>query len=344
MDQKTFGFAIIGTGAIAAIHAKAIAAIPNATLLAVYNRTKEKAEAFAETYACKAYHSIDELLEDPNIDIISICTASGAHLEAAEKALRAGKHCLIEKPLEITTERCDRIISLAEQQALQVGTIFPTRFYPNSIKIKKQLDEGGFGDLVIGSAYVKWHRSPAYYASAAWRGTWELDGGGALMNQGIHAVDMLLWYMGAVEHVTALAANRLHQDIEVEDTVVAQIQFKSGALGTIECSTAAYPGTAKRVEIIGSKGSAILEENSLTLWDFQDQESDENPEKTAAVSGGVSDPMAIGHYAHQLQIEDFIDAIENRRAPFIDGAEGRKSVELICAIYQSAKEGKRIYL
>ena len=344
MDLNKYGFAIIGTGAIAAIHAKAIAEIPTATLVAVYNRTKAKAEAFAKTYDCKAYDSLDDLLEDPNNHIICICTASGVHLEAAEKSLRAGKHCLIEKPLEVTPDRCDSIISMARQKALKVGTIFPTRFYPNSIKIKEQLNQGCFGELVIGSAYVKWQRKPAYYQSAAWRGTWELDGGGALMNQGIHAVDMLLWYMGPAVHVSAITANRLHQEIEVEDTVIAQVLFKNGALGTIECSTAAYPGTEKRIEIIGTKGSAILEENNLRLWEFQDQEQEDLPKTMATVSGGVSDPMAIGHYAHQLLIEDFISAIDNNRAPSIDGEEGRKSVELICAIYQSAKEGKRIYL
>lgn len=344
MTQKNYGFAIIGTGAIANIHARAIEAIPNAQLIAVYNRTLSKAEEFAKANQCLFYNSVEELLQNPSIDIICICTASGAHLEIAEQSIIAGKHCLIEKPLEITLERCDRIIDIAKQNDIQVSTIFPTRFYPNSKKIKDKINEGAFGELVIGSAYVKWHRSAAYYQSAAWRGTWQLDGGGALMNQGIHAVDILLWYMGPVAHVTAITANRIHQEIEVEDTVVAQIQFKNGALGTIECTTAAYPGTAKRVEIVGTKGSATLEENSLTLWDFQDENKDDSNQISESISGGVSDPMAIGHYGHQLQIEDFIEALELGRNPFIDDIEGRKSVELICAIYQSAKEERRIYL
>lgn len=343
METKQYGFAIIGTGAIASVHAQAIASIKNAKLLSVYNRTKEKAEVFARDHQCKAHDSLDFMLEDQNIHVVCICTASGAHLEAAEKSLRAGKHCLVEKPLEINTSRCDTIISLARKNSLKVGTVFPTRFYPNSIMIKKHLEKGVFGSLVMGSAYVKWHRSPSYYRSAAWRGTWELDGGGALMNQGIHAVDMLLWYMGPVEHVTAISTKILHQQIEVEDTVVAQLKFKSGALGSIECSTAAFPGTAKRVEIIGTTGSAILEENDLTLWDFQDSESSDLPDANASGSGGFSDPMSIGHYGHRLQIEDFIEAIDKDHSPLVDGSEGRKSVELISAIYQSAQKGERIY-
>ncbi|MVZ60709.1 Gfo/Idh/MocA family protein [Sphingobacterium humi] len=345
MNVDNFGFGLIGTGAIAHIHAAAIKAIANAQLIGAYNRTAEKAAFFAQQHDCKSYQSLEELLKDDSIAIVCICTASGAHLEAAEKAIRAGKHCLIEKPLEITVDRCNEIIQLAEEHNVLIGTIFPTRFYPNSLKIKQKLTDGGFGDLVMGSAYIKWHRSAAYYASAAWRGTWAFDGGGALMNQGIHAVDMLLWYMGEAVSVSALSANRVHQNIEVEDTVVASIKFKNGALGSIECTTAAFPGTAKKIEIIGSKGSAILEENSLTLWEFEGDSTDSQVQQAeAAVSGGVSDPMAIGHYGHQLQVEDFLAAIQGKHSPLIDGQEGKKSVALISAIYESAKTGQTVYL
>ncbi len=345
--MKNFGFGIIGTGSIAAIHAKAILAIPEAKLIGVYNRTYEKALDFSESYSCHAYKDLDNLLEDENITILCICSASGTHLEIAERAIRAGKHCLIEKPLEITVDRCQQIIQLAEEYQVKIGTVFPTRFYPNSKKIKAKLTEGAFGTLVMGSAYIKWHRAASYYQSAAWRGTWALDGGGALMNQGIHALDMLLWYMGPVEFVQALKGNSVHQSIEVEDSLVAQLQFKNGALGAIECTTAAYPGSAKKIEIIGSTGSAVLTENQLTQWDFQDHLNDSELQVTAAdkmPNAGASDPMAISHYGHQLQIQDFIDAIAENRKPFVDAAEGLKSVAVICAIYKSAEEGRRIYL
>src|SRR5690606_8784113 len=184
-----------------------------------------------------------------------------------------GKHCLIEKPLEITVERCDAIIDAARKAGVKVGVIFPSRFYEASRQLIASIDENRFGNLVLGSAYVKWHRSEAYYASGRWRGTWEYDGGGALMNQGIHSVDLLQWYMGPVESVQATAANVRHKNIEVEDTIVATLNFKNGALGTLECSTAVFPGTLKRIEIMGTEGTAILEEDYFIIWEFQRERS-----------------------------------------------------------------------
>ncbi|QBQ42634.1 Gfo/Idh/MocA family oxidoreductase [Sphingobacterium psychroaquaticum] len=347
MKEKNFRFGIVGTGAIASIHAVSIQHTTQAQLVGVYNRTYEKAKAFGEIHGCKVYDDLTAMLADENIDIITICTPSGAHLEIAEMVIRSGKHCLIEKPLEITVERCNRIIQLAEEYNVQVGTIFPTRFYPNSQKIKEQLRQGYFGDLVMGSASIKWHRSPAYYQSAAWRGTWQLDGGGALMNQGIHAVDMLLWYMGEAVFVQAISSNRLHHQIEVEDSIVANIKFKNGALGVIECTTAAFPGTPKRLEIVGTKGTVVLEEDKISFWEFhaQPQTSSIKPMTEGPLAqGGVNDPMAITHYGHQLQIQNFIEALVSNNIPLIDAVEGKKSVALICAIYESAKTGQRVYL
>lgn len=339
------GFGIIGAGAIAHIHARAIAAIPNAQLKAVYNTGADKGLAFARTFNCSWYPELDLLLADPEVDIVCICTPSGAHLEPALAVMQAGKHCLIEKPLEITVDRCNRIIDAAGEAGVKLGVVFPARFYEESKRIKAALEKNRFGKLCLGSAYVKWHRSEEYYQSGKWRGTWQLDGGGALMNQGIHSVDLLQWYMGPVQQVYAFASQVRHTQIEVEDTLVAVLHFASGALGTLECSTAVFPGSPKRIEILGVDGTAVLEEADFIKWVFRNGE--ETPvagNDAPVVAGGASDPAGIGHWAHQKQLEDFIDAVANNRDPLIDGVEGRKAVEIVAAIYQSVRTGRSVSL
>jgi len=349
MKKKNFGFGIVGAGMIAHFHAKAIAELANGRLIGIYSVNKPKSDAFASQHNCTAYDTLEHMLAVPEIDIVCICTPSGIHLEPALKSIEAGKHCLIEKPLEITVERCDTIIAAARKAGVKVGVIFPSRFYEASRLFKESLNESRFGDLVLGGAYIKWHRSEAYYASGRWRGTWEYDGGGALMNQGIHSVDLLQWYMGPVESVQATAANIRHKNIEVEDTIVATLNFKNGALGTIECSTAVFPGTLKRIEIMGTEGTAILEEDSFIKWQFQqgdpiDEQIRNSMENATASKGGASNPADISFVGHQKQMEDMIRAIEAGDEPFINGEEGRKSVEIVRAIYESARSGIRVKL
>lgn len=349
MEKRKFGFGLVGTGMIAETHAMAIAAIGQASLIGAYSTRKDKTDRFAARHDCRAYSTLDELAADPAIDIVCICTPSGIHLEPALTCIAGGKHCLIEKPLEVTLERCDRIIEAAAKAGVKLGVIFPSRFHGVNRQLKMTLDENRFGSLVLGDAYVKWSRSKAYYASAAWRGTWELDGGGALMNQGIHSVDLLQWFMGPVHSVQAITANIRHKEIEVEDTVVAIVKFVNGALGTIECSTAVFPGSYKRIEIMGTSGTVVVEENSLVKWQFEQ----ERPEDVMALQtfsmannsgGGVSDPAAISFTGHQQQIEDMILAIETDCRPLVDGREGRKSVEIVRAIYDSARKGETVKL
>jgi predicted dehydrogenase len=349
LKERQFGFGIIGAGTISDIHAMAIKAIDNAKLHGVYSINKNKSQAFADKNNCISYDTLDELVNRPEIDIICICTPSGIHLDPAIKSIHAGKHCVIEKPLEVTLEKCDAIIEAAYKAGVKTGVIFPSRFYESSKQIKKALDEKRFGDLVLGDAYVKWSRSEAYYNSAAWRGTWELDGGGALMNQGIHSVDLLQWYMGPVVSVQSVTANIKHKGIEVEDTVVSTLQFANGALGTIECSTAVFPGALKRIEIMGTAGTAILEESNLIKWQFE-KESNEDQTILKAMSsgtvshGGVSNPADISFAGHQRQLEDMMHSIETGKNPLIDGIEGRKSVEIVLAVYESARTGRRVTL
>lgn len=349
MHKTEFGFGIVGAGAISGIHAKAITAIGGAKLAGIYSINRSKSVVFAEEHPCKVFDTLEEMVRDPEIDIVCICTPSGVHMEPALKAIEAGKHCLIEKPLEVTTERCDMIIDAAEKAGVIVAVVFPSRFHEASRHIREAMDAGRCGPIVFGDVDVKWSRSEAYYQSAQWRGTWQFDGGGALMNQGIHSVDLLQWYMGPVEAVQAMTANRRHKEIEVEDTVTAIVRFASGALGTIECSTAAYPGALKRLEITGTAGTIIMEESSLLKWELENETPEDLRIKNAITgehtsTGGAADPKAISYAGHQYQMEDLIHAIRTGRQPLVDGREGRKSVEIVTAIYESARTGQLVKL
>jgi predicted dehydrogenase len=343
------GFGVIGCGMIANFHAKAIAGVRGAKLIGGYDAVPAAAEKWAAANGCKAYRSLDDMLADEAVQAVTIGTPSGAHLEPAVAAARAGKHVIVEKPLEITLRRCDKIIEECEKAGVTLSTIFPSRFHDSSRALKKAVEQNRFGKLTLGDAIVKWYRTQAYYDSGAWRGTWELDGGGALMNQAIHSVDLLAWLMGPVAEVRAITGLLAHERIAVEDAAVAAVRFANGALGTIEASTAAYPGYLKRIEIHGDAGSAVMEEEDLVKWDFAKKKTADGPilEKLSArksSGGGASDPAAIGFHGHARQFQDFVDAIRKGVKPSIDGPEGRRSVEIILAIYKSAETGKAVRL
>jgi UDP-N-acetyl-2-amino-2-deoxyglucuronate dehydrogenase len=347
--NMAYGFGIVGCGMISSFHARAIADVRGAKLVACFDTRAESAERFAAANQCKAYTKLDEMLADPGISIITIATPSGAHMEPAVAAARAGKHVIVEKPLEITLKKCDRMIEACAKAGVQLGAIFPSRFHDASLKLKRAVDAGRFGRLSLGDAYVKWFRTQEYYDSGAWRGTWALDGGGALMNQAIHSVDLLTWLMGPVVEIQASAATLAHQRIEVEDTVVATLRFENGALGVLEATTAAYPGYLKRIEIHGSQGTAVLEEEDLKAWDFAKQRKDDKTildqmKKHKSSGGGASDPSAIGHHGHAKQFADFLDAVRKNRPPAVDGHEGRRSVEIILGVYKAAETGKTVKL
>ena len=343
------GFGIIGCGMISAFHARAIAEVRGAKLVACYSRRRASAERFAAEHHSTPYDSLDTMLADPQVDVVSVCTPSGAHQEPAVAAARAGKHVIIEKPLEVTLRRCDRIIRECDKHGVKLGVVFQSRFHAAAGRLKRAVDIGRFGRLTVGDAYVKWYRSQEYYDSKAWRGTWALDGGGALMNQAIHTVDLLTWIMGPVVEVQAHTATLAHKRIEVEDTAMATVRFANGALGVIEATTAVYPGYLKRIEIHGSEGSAVLEEEDLKCWDFaksrrEDQAILDAMQNATSGGGGASDPAAIGHHGHAAQFSDFVAAVRKDRRPAIDGQEGRRSVEIILAIYKSAETGKAVQL
>ncbi len=343
------GFGIIGCGMIANFHAKAIAELRDAKLVACFDMFPAAADKLAAATGCQAYHDLVAMLADPKVEVVTICTPSGLHMEPAVASAQAGKHVIVEKPLEVTLSRCDRIIEACEKAGVKLATIFPSRFHESSQLMKQAVDKGRFGRLTMGDAYVKWFRTQQYYDSGAWRGTWKLDGGGALMNQAIHSIDLLTWLMGPVAEINAVTARLAHERIEVEDVATATVRFANGALGVIEATTAAFPGFLKRVEIHGSEGSAVLEEEDIKSWEFakptkQDAALLARMQGKTKTGGGAADPAAIGHHGHMLLFKDAVQAIRKGTKPAIDGQEGRRSVEIILAIYKAAEIGKRVNL
>ncbi|MDB5348004.1 MAG: oxidoreductase domain protein [Schlesneria sp.] len=348
--MATTGFGIVGCGMIANFHAEAIKHIKGAKLVACCSSRQDAADKFgAANPGTKVYGNLDDMLADDNVQIVIVCTPSGAHLEPAVKAANAGKHVVIEKPMEITLKRCDAILEACRKNGVLLCPIFPSRFSPANIALKEAIDEGRFGRLTLGDTYVKWWRTQGYYDQGGWRGTWALDGGGAYMNQGIHNVDLLQWLMGDVTEVCALTATLAHERIEVEDVGVAAIKFKNGAVGTMECSTSAWPGLLKKTEIHGTSGSVIVEQDNVLMWQFEkpkakDKTILEKFARQAGGTGGAADPKAISYVGHMEQLKDFMKAIQTGQAPRITGEEGRKAVEIVLAIYQSAWTGKRVTL
>ena len=345
----SIGIGIVGCGMIANFHARAIKDANGANLVGVAARRSEAATEFAASHGCRGFESLEEMLADPEIQAVSICTPSGAHMDPAVAAAKAGKHVVVEKPLEITTERCDKIIKACDEAGVRLSVTFQSRFHEASKLMRKAIQQGRFGKITMGDAYVKWYRSQEYYDSGAWRGTWNLDGGGALMNQAIHSVDLLLWLMGDVKELSAMTATLTHERIEVEDIAIANLRFANGALGVIEATTTAYPGALKRVEISGSHGTAVLEEEDITTWEFaESNEEDERIRKEMAgkteTGGGAADPAAIGHHGHTMLFEEVVASINEDRPSILDGHEGRRSVEVIEAIYKSAKTGEIVQL
>jgi UDP-N-acetyl-2-amino-2-deoxyglucuronate dehydrogenase len=338
---------LVGTGSIAGFHAAAIADVPDARLVAATSRREEPGKDFARKHGCDFEPSLEALLARDDIDAVAITTPSGSHAEIGIAAARAGKHVFCEKPLDITPEKIDALIQACDEAKVQLGAVFQSRMGNSGRALKEAIEQNRFGKLSQCSAYVPWYRTDEYYSSVGWRGTWELDGGGALMNQGIHAVDMLLWVAGDVEEVSACCQTRLH-DIEVEDNAVAWLRFTSGALGVIQASTCSFPGQAKRLEIMGEKGTVVMEDDLFKVWKFSDESPQDaekvNPPQQSGIGGGASDPKAISTEGHRRLYVDFVEAVLSGRASLITGAEARRAVELICAIYQSSREGKPVKL
>lgn len=333
------GFGIVGCGLIGKVQAEAIASIPGARLVAVCGRDEKRTAEFAARFGATGYTDYDRFLKHPGLQVVNVCTPSGLHAEQGIAAARAGKHVLVEKPIETALEKADALIEACDRHGVKLGVIFQSRFLPAAQKIKRAIDEGRLGRLMIGDAYVKWYRAPEYYADS-WHGALALDGGGALINQAIHTVDLLRWMMGPVETAFAMKSALRYPHIEAEDTLVASLRFQNGALGVIEAATSAKPGFKRRLEISGERGAVILDGDVISCWAI-DGES-EDAVDGEQITDGSANPAAISNEGHRRQIEDMMRAVIEDRAPMIDGREGRKSLELVVALYASANTGEVI--
>jgi len=344
--MKTWSFGVVGAGLIADFHARAMGDIENAKFVACCDVNLDRADALAKKYGGKAFDSYEKMLESDEIDIVTIATPSGLHMEPTVAAAKAGKHVICEKPLDITLERIDAMIEAHKKAGTRLGGIFPYRFNDLMVPLREAINSGRFGTITYASVYVPWWRTDAYYKDS-WHGTWKLDGGGALMNQSIHMIDMLCDLLPPIESVQAYTATLGHK-MEAEDAAVAALRYTNGALGLIYGTTASYPGQFRRFEIMGTKGTVINVENSITVWQFADERPEDEEVRKRFMEieggGGVADPAAITHENHTRNFKAFLDTLESGEDFWIDGPEARKAVEVILAVYRSAREGRLIRL
>lgn len=343
--NKPIGFAIVGTGAIADVHAGAIRGNADARLVTAYSRGAAACADFSKRHGCRAAAGLDDIIGDPAVRAVCITTPSGAHAEAAVPLLEAGKAVLCEKPIEITLDAVDRILAAAARGGGLLAGVFQMRLGRGAGTLKRAIEAGRFGRLTLCSAYVKWWRTHAYYSGSPWKGTMRLDGGGALMNQGIHAVDLLQWLAGMPEEVSAFSATLAHPGIEAEDTIVASLRFANGALGSIEAATSAYPGSDLRIEIIGERGTAVMVNDRLVRWEFAEplpEDAAVLADDAPALKSSSADPMSLTHEGHRRLVADLVDALREGRPPLIPGAEARNAVALVLAIYEAARSGARM--
>ncbi|MBV8881554.1 MAG: Gfo/Idh/MocA family oxidoreductase [Planctomycetaceae bacterium] len=338
--MKTRGIAVIGSGSIADQHLGAIRDIPHAKLVGVYSRGAEKAKKIGEREKCRWTTDYQELLRDPSVEIVDIVTSSGSHGPITREALEAGKHVLVEKPMAMTSAEAGQLIALARSKSLTLGVVSQRRFEDQHEAVKKVLDSGGLGKLLLVEVSCPYYRDQAYYDSADWRGKIATDGG-AIMNQGIHSVDLMLWFGGPAKTVTGRIATQTHR-MEAEDLALAIVTFENGAFGTIMASTSIQPGFTPCLNLYGEKGSIKLEGAAITHWTVPGVPKPEfaAPQASAAVRG----PLLASHQMHQRQILDVLAAIEERRTPRVSGEDGRRAVALIEGLYAASKSGTPVLL
>lgn len=348
MSDNQHRVALVGAGVIAPVHAEALAALPDARLVAVCDVAQEKADALAAKYGVEACYSLDDVLNRPDVDVVDVVVWSGRHAEIGVQAAQAGKNVFVTKPIDVTLEAIDRLIETCDANHVKLGAVHQFRSYPSYRAAKQAVSSGAMGKMVLGNAFVPWYRAQSYYDGDEWRGTWKWDGGGALMNQGVHYVDLLQWIMGGVSELFAYAdISAHHERIEVEDVASVALRFRDGSIGTLQASTSVYKGMPASMDLHGESGNILLVSDEVTYWDVEGRPQ---PENTGKVEGttGVSDPRAALRRpaidAHVDQIGAFLRAIETGGDPLIDGREARKAVELNLAIYRSAKEKRPVSL
>ena len=339
----TFRVGIIGSGNISETHARAAAETDGVELVACWGRNPVASARLAQTFGATSFASLDALVSHRPLDAVLVGTPSGVHAEHALAAVRQGLHALVEKPLDITLAKVDALLAESAQRGTTIGVFFQDRTAPDLVWLKHLIESGGLGTLVIASTSVRWYRPPEYYAGSKWRGTKALDGGGALMNQGTHSVDLLLWLFGDVARVSSFARTALHR-IEVEDTLVASLEFRNGAVGTFEVTTAAYPGFPRRMAFTGTEGSVVVEGDRVTEVALRTTPATPPPQRAGNTSASSSSPVVADVEGHKRVLRDFVAAVRDGGAPLCDGREGRRSVALAVAMYESARTGNVVEL
>ena len=336
-------FALIGCGRISTNHIDALKKAPHTCIVAVCDVNEEKAKAAALSAGLeKWYTDAEVMLKSEEIDVCCILTPSGMHCEFACLAAKHGVNVLCEKPLEVTSEKMQKMIDCCKENGVKLGAVFQRRTYDGAIKVRKLLKEGAIGKVTLADASLKYYRDQEYYNSGDWRATRELDGGGALMNQGVHGIDMLSWIMGGIHSVYAKCA-RLVWDIEVEDTAVVTVKFKNGAIGVIQGTTTAYPGMDTIFTFHGPNGSISFGDDDVYLWELKDK-SIPKPSVLGSMGGVNCQYSTDKNYGHIAIVEDMAKAVLEDRAPMITGEDAKRSVEIVLAIYESSKQNKEIVL
>ena len=323
--MKKVNYGILGCGGIAQTHMKALALVENAKLYAVCDRTPERAKAAAEQTGAVAYTDMDEMLADSEVDAVIILSASGMHADMGIRAANAGKHVIVEKPIDISVEKAKLLIEACDKNGVTLSCIFQHRYDEDTIALKKAVEEGRLGRIDAGCCHTKWYRGQAYYDEVDWRGTKKYDGGGALMNQGIHQLDFFQYIMGEVDEVFAYCATRAHERIDVEDLCMATLKFKNGALGIMEASTVANPGFYTRIDVNGSKGTVILQNNTIKEWKIEGEEERKG---------------TFTELPHRLQLQEITDSILEGKPSLVNGQQALKSLCIAEAVYRSAKSGR----
>jgi UDP-N-acetyl-2-amino-2-deoxyglucuronate dehydrogenase len=344
MSTSPIRVGIIGSGNISDTHARAARAVPGVEIVAVYGRQMSKASRLAELYGGQAYDNLDRFLDHRPMDMVAIGSPSARHADDGIAAAERGLHVLVEKPLDVNTARADALIAATHRAGVKLGLFFQDRLKPDVVQAKSIIDAGGLGKLLLVSGRVKWYRPPEYYRGVPQHGAKALAGGGALINQAIHTLDLLLYVVGPIARVHTRAAALLH-DIEVEDTVVSTLEFANGALGSFEASTAVFPGYARRAEITGSAGTLIIEHDQISAVDLLPGSTSGVPVPVitpAASAFNAASPLVADATPHQRIVEDFVNAIRTNAQPICDGAEGRRSIAVIDAMYESARSNQPV--
>jgi UDP-N-acetyl-2-amino-2-deoxyglucuronate dehydrogenase len=345
---REIGFGVVGLG-MGKHHCKAVATAPGARLVAVCDLDAGRLGPVGEEYSCRTYSDLDAMLADDEIDVINIATPSGSHAELGIRAAAAGKHLIVEKPADIKAERIDSLIAAGKQHGVRIGGIFQSRLDKLNLQIRQSIQDGRFGKIIGVHGHLPWYRKQSYYEGdhGSWKGTWDMDGGGSLMNQGVHTVDLLQWLVGPVESVMGMFGIFGH-DIEAEDQSVGLLRFANGAIGTLYTTTCCYPGYRQRVTIYGSEGSVVKDEGALQDWKVQGDEGGAEEKQLLARYGankeasGAADPLAVSFDGHTQIILDMIGAIHEGRDPVIGLDSARHAVEIINAVYESGRTGREV--